>query len=239
MGLEALAFYYGTDKSRDDHKYTDLYALLLDGRRHSTLNVTEIGIMSGQSMQLWHDYFPRATVWGADNWIRSTVREHLKPLAPRVHLLGTDSQSPGKVAALKLAPLSMDLIIDDGAHKPVANEKTLLAFWPYLKPGGFYIIEDVVTGADANGQFVGEPAKWSAPGRARLTHEQGWLKPSTLALLRSSDVFLADTTVGHRDWDALKRSIPGKWFRDRVDHNTHAVIIRKRPGGASGSTKRL
>ena len=48
MDLEALAFYYGTDKSRDDHKYTDLYALLFDARRHSFLNVTEIGIMSGQ-----------------------------------------------------------------------------------------------------------------------------------------------------------------------------------------------
>lgn len=48
MDLEALAFYYGTDKSRDDHKYTDLYALLFDARRHSVLNMTEIGIMSGQ-----------------------------------------------------------------------------------------------------------------------------------------------------------------------------------------------
>ena len=132
------------------------------------------------------------------------------------------------MAALKLAPLSMDLIIDDGEHKPVANELTLLAFWPYLKPGGFFIIEDVVSGGDAKGQFMGDPASWSAPGRARLTHEQQWLKPETIALLRRADSFLADTTVGHRDWEGLKRSIPGKWCRNRVDHNTHAMVIRKR-----------
>eukprot|EP00966_Prymnesium_polylepis_P008630 199095-Prymnesium_polylepis.1 len=73
MDLEGLAYHYGTDKSHDDHKYTDLYSALLDRGRLSAANVTEIGIMSGQSMQLWHDYFPRAQIWGADNWIRSTV----------------------------------------------------------------------------------------------------------------------------------------------------------------------
>ena len=28
--LEELAFYYGTDKNHDDHKYVDLYAALFD-----------------------------------------------------------------------------------------------------------------------------------------------------------------------------------------------------------------
>jgi len=122
----------------------------------------------------------------------------------------------------------MDLIIDDGAHKPGANEKTLLAFWPYLRQGGYFIIEDVVTGGDANGQFVGNPAAWSVPGAARLTHKLGWLRPETLAIFRTSDVFLADTSVGHRDLRALQQSVPGKWFRDAVDHNTHAIVIRRR-----------
>ena len=85
-----------------------------------------------------------------------------------------------------------------------------------------------LTGGDAKGQFMGDPASWSAPGRARLTHEQQWLKPETIALLRRADIFLADTTVGHRDWEGLKRSIPSKWCRNRVDHNTHAMVIRKR-----------
>ncbi|KAL3913316.1 MAG: hypothetical protein SGPRY_008023 [Prymnesium sp.] len=124
-----LAFHYGTDKSHDDHKYTDLYAALLDRRSEGVVNVTEIGVMSGQSMQLWHDYFPKATVWGVDNWIRGAVRpvrDHLRPLSPRVRLLGADSQSARAVGRLGLGLESMDLIIDDGAHKPHANEKTLL-----------------------------------------------------------------------------------------------------------------
>lgn len=72
MDLEALAFYYGTDKSRDDHKYTDLYALLFDARRHSVLNMTEIGIMSGQvSPLLSRNNSRHATTYSA---IRSLTR---------------------------------------------------------------------------------------------------------------------------------------------------------------------
>lgn len=44
---ESLAFHYGTDKSHDDHKYTDLYALLLDHTRHSAMNISEVGVMAG------------------------------------------------------------------------------------------------------------------------------------------------------------------------------------------------
>lgn len=228
MGLEGLAFHYGTDKSHDDHKYTDLYALLLDSWRLSLKNVTEIGIAAGQSMQLWHDYLPSAHVWGVDNWIRSAVREGLRPLSPRVRLLDVDSQSASRVGKLGLRPLTMDIIIDDGAHKPATNEKSLLAFWQYLRVGGLFIVEDIVTGGDANGQFLGNPANWSASGSSRFTHEPWCLRPETLSILQRSDLFLADTTVGHRDLKALGRSVPAKWWRDSVDHNTHVLVIRKR-----------
>ena len=64
--LEQLAFRYGTDKSHDDHKYTDLYASLFDPIRLSAKNITEIGIMTGQSIQLWCSFFIHATIWGVD-----------------------------------------------------------------------------------------------------------------------------------------------------------------------------
>ena len=115
----------------------------------------------------------------------------------------------------------------DGAHKPDCNEKTLLAFWPYLRPGGLYFIEDVVTGGDKAGQFH-EGAAMSRPGRSRLLHDHSWLQPATRAIFTENDVLLADTTVGHRSFQALQRAVPPKWFSDRVDHNTHIIVIRKR-----------
>jgi hypothetical protein len=154
------------------------------------------------------------------------VREKLSKTS-RVHLLSSNSQSSRAVGLLHLAPASMDLIIDDGAHKPDCNEKTLLAFWRYVRPGCLYVIEDVVTGGDSAGQFR-EGVAWSLPGRTRLLHDHSWLQPATRTIFAQNAVILADTTVGHRNFAALASSVPSKWFRDRIDHNTHLIIIRKR-----------
>ena len=38
-----------------------------------------------------------------------------------------------------------DIIIDDGSHWDECQQKTLQNLWKFVKPGGFYIIEDVTT----------------------------------------------------------------------------------------------
>ena len=40
--------------------------MLFDPIRASTVNMTEIGVSSGQSIQVWHEYFHSATTWGVD-----------------------------------------------------------------------------------------------------------------------------------------------------------------------------
>ena len=65
--LEEIAYKYGTDKAKDDHKFVDLYMSLFDPIRLKVRNVTEIGIASGQSLQMWIDYFSEAHVWGIDH----------------------------------------------------------------------------------------------------------------------------------------------------------------------------
>ena len=50
--LERLAYHYGSDKSRDDHGYVKLYSMLLEARRQSVSNLTEVGVSGGQSLQM-------------------------------------------------------------------------------------------------------------------------------------------------------------------------------------------
>lgn len=173
--LEHLAFHFGTDKSHDDHKYTDLYAMLFAPLRNTAQNITEIGIAAGQSLWLWNDYFPQAHIWGIDiapNQLRQQ-RPAFTANAPRVHLLLGDVTNPSEVESFGFSPESMDVIIDDGPHSSGPNERILVNMWPYLKPGGYYCVEDIQTGIDdmaatqSTASGAGVPGK---PGWAYLAH---------------------------------------------------------------------
>ena len=229
--LEDLAYAVGTDKQHDDHKYTDFYAALLDETsRRTAHNVTEVGVMYGQSMVLWNEYFSQAHIWGFDNWIRQSVRTLLRRL-PRVHYQWCNTLDTRSLCgnAIKLEQQSMDLIIDDGAHKPEANERTLSNFWPLLRQGGYFVIEDVLTGGNQAGQFVGMPANWSAQGSCAIAHDPRYrLMPGTVRRLQENPAFLVDTTIGHRALGKFQREVSPKWFKDDIDHNTHLLVIQRR-----------
>jgi len=231
--LETLAYYYGTDKSHDDHKYTDLYASLFDPIRQSVRNITEIGLAQGQSLQVWHDYFSGARIWGIDivPAVVKGVRKIFGADSQRVQAFLANSKNAKAVGQLNFAPSSMDIIIDDGDHFPPAMEKTLLTMWPYLRVGGFYIVEDVATGANRNGQRYGARNKESAffypPGFAPLIHNASFVSERTRQLLQGHDVYFVDTLVGHRDPNRLIRSL-GLWMKDLVNHGSHVLVIRKR-----------
>lgn len=46
--------------------------------------------------------------------------------------------------ALRIAT-KIDVVIDDGSHHPYHQLRTFLFLFPYLPPGGIYVIEDVET----------------------------------------------------------------------------------------------
>ena len=66
---------------------------------------------------------------------------------PRVHLtLETDASNREQLQRVRV-PEELDIIIDDGSHKFGDQEATLHTLWPRLRPGGFYIVEDMLVGA--------------------------------------------------------------------------------------------
>ena len=243
--LEELANYYGTDKARDDHKYVALYAALFDPIRHTALNVTEVGISMGQSLQMWHDFFSRAHIWGIESRIHSSVHSifSARHWVERVHVLKGDSRSAAGMAALSLADESMDVIIDDGNHAAKAIELTLLALWRTLRPNGFYCIEDIATGANERGMYndvhYGQAAGKAEPreGRTDLVHAPDTWSPAVRQILTQHETFFVDTAAGHRDFERFvgevnniipRGSRTALWALDRLNHNSHVLVIRKR-----------
>jgi SAM-dependent methyltransferase len=228
--LEELAFFYGTDKGHDDHKYTDLYHALFEPIRDRVSNITEIGVALGQSLQVWHDFFERANVWGVD--IHPGVIKRARRMfaeKPRVHILRANSRSVNDVSLLGLSPASMDIIIDDGDHYPPVMEKTLHRWWPFLRPGGYYCIEDVATGANSKGQrYGGRAGAFFFPqGSAPLVHNDSYISEATRTLFHQNDLFFVDTHVGHRAHEQVRRAL-GLWMKDRINHLSHVLVIRKR-----------
>merc|ERR1712070_832534 len=169
----------------------------------------------------------------------------------RARIVYSNSRDPEKLRAAGLAPASMDVIVDDGDHRYKSQEKTLLTMWPLLKEGGFYFIEDIATGLGGGERYpvIKQEGKgWitqfqSRDGTTPLVHDEGSWAEEYKAILASNDVFFADTMLGHADikqtWklqanhrtfeeEAARRGSVYRVPGDRVNHNSHMLVIRKR-----------
>eukprot|EP00755_Sulcionema_specki_P038337 Sspe_Gene.110680::Locus_91747_Transcript_1_1_Confidence_1.000_Length_1288::g.110680::m.110680 len=212
--IESLALKYGTDKSKFDHKYTDLYGPLFDAMRWDVHNITEIGVAAGQSLHMWNEYFPCASIFGVslpngpqnEQALRSTSN------LGRVHMVFFDfSKMEGKTSPLE--DESMDVVIEDaGLHDVPLQEALLPNAFRLVRPGGIYIMEDV------GGKIDGIPYL-TAPHL---------LKSTTRDILEGHDAFFVDTTIGHKAWEQFLRVSGKKWASSRRDHNSRLLVIRKR-----------
>ena len=216
--LEDLAYKAGTDKSKDDHKYVDVYASLFDPIRQHVRNVTEIGVASGQSISMWHKYFHHADVWGFDMLIHSRVSESLRQ-HKQIHLIQADAYT-STLAQLSLEPESMDIVIDDALHETKFNEIALATFFPLVKPCGYYVIEDVEWDRTTN------QLRLLNPGSGRP------LARTTIEILQQNAAFFVDSLLGHRNFTAWQQATTQRWTVDRERHNSHLAIIHKRKSGS-------
>ena len=115
--------------------------------------------------------------------------------------------------SLGFLPESMDIIIEDGPHTLDSQEKFLVKLFPLLKPGGYYIIEDVGYVQGGVQAFHDDPSK---------------LKNDTRHIIESHDTIWVDTSTGHRSWDMWQKLVGGGWVQDRIRHNSYCLVIQKR-----------
>ncbi len=103
------------------------------------VNVLEIGVYSGGSMEMWRRVFgPGCRVFGVD--IEPACRAYERD---GVHILIGDQADRDfwKRVRGELPPL--DIVIDDGGHLPDQQIVTLEETLPLLRPGGVFLCEDI------------------------------------------------------------------------------------------------
>jgi hypothetical protein len=133
----------GTDLVVKPPPYLPVYQRLFASRRKDPISILELGIWKGDSLEMWRDALPNATIVGLDL---------LPPdldLGPRVHVVTGDQTDASllRETTAKHAPGGFDFIIDDASHLGILTARSLQAlFVDCLRPGGMYCIEDWGTG---------------------------------------------------------------------------------------------
>lgn len=144
-----LARVYWTDKG-GHHDYMPLYQRHFRALRRHQLTLLEIGIggyssatSGGASLRMWRDYFPRGEIHGLD------IAE--KRIAePRIHVHRGDQSDTAYLRSLADATGPYNIIIDDGSHVADHIRTSFHALFDHLRPGGWYVIEDMATAYDGN-----------------------------------------------------------------------------------------
>jgi 23S rRNA U2552 (ribose-2'-O)-methylase RlmE/FtsJ len=98
----------------------------------------EIGLNQNNSIALWKEYFNDVSIYGIDINPKEDVAN------AKVFKVDQSKQEELDDFA-KTVDTKFEIIIDDGSHVPDHQLKTINTFWPLLKPGGIYIIEDIET----------------------------------------------------------------------------------------------
>lgn len=131
--LTALANHFGSDKGSLKHGYTAHYERLLGGLRADPVNLLEIGVACGASLKMWSRYFPYGRITGMD------IRSECGALCggyENVAIVIAD-------ATKTVIGGQFDVIVDDGSHLPGHIVKSFKLYWPKVRSGGWYFIEDL------------------------------------------------------------------------------------------------
>ena len=146
----------GSDKSTS-HNYTELYESIFSKFRNEKINIFEMGLGTnntnlgsnmgisgkpGASLRGWTEYFKKSNVYGAD------IDRDILFEEENISTFWCDQTNQQSIKDMwhgnKLKDLLFDIIIDDGLHEFEANLIFLENSIHKLKPGGYYIVEDLM-----------------------------------------------------------------------------------------------
>lgn len=148
--MESLLEIYNKHKKGDwpdknsVHSYLPIYEEILAPYRHTAKNMLEIGLMSGESLRMWTEYFD-GKVYGID--CIETPIDGLADLRPIIaegqHNIVIGDATSEEVIEKHFSGIKWDIVIDDGSHQIEHQLKTIEIFKNRMNKGGMIIIEDI------------------------------------------------------------------------------------------------
>jgi len=103
------------------------------------VDVLEIGIYSGGSLEMWRSYFgDNCHIYGVD--IKKACKAYEND---HVSVFIGDQADRSFWNTFRNRVEGIDILIDDGGHTPEQQQITLEEMLPHLRPGGVYLCEDI------------------------------------------------------------------------------------------------
>lgn len=124
-----------TESDKIESGYWNRYCAILPD---TLLTILELGVDEGLSLELWVKRYPKARVVGVDNRLCPTVEGAEQVIADQ-----TDRSS---LEQLSNEVGGWGLVVDDASHLGSESATSFDILWPYVHPGGYYVVEDWMTG---------------------------------------------------------------------------------------------
>lgn len=121
--------------------YVSEYERLFSPYRNRPVNLLEIGVQNGGSLEIWTKYFPNAQkLVGCDIDPKCRL---LKYEDTRVAVVIGDANTDAVQAEVLSHAPTLDLVIDDGSHRSDDIVRSFCRYFPALVDGGMFVAEDL------------------------------------------------------------------------------------------------
>ncbi len=142
--LDSIMTEHGSDKASWAHDYCKHYETYFQPYRDQDIVLLELGIggedkeLGGASLKGWADYFPNARICGVDIYPKAALD------TDRIYTYTGSQVDKTFLTNVLLMTGTPDIIIDDASHVNTMTIESFRILFPLLKPGGIYVIEDLV-----------------------------------------------------------------------------------------------
>lgn len=151
--LDELANKHSTDKGTlyagsSKHGYAPIYDTYLKTWRNNPIRLLEVGVCmegtnGGHSIGMWMDYFPAAEIFTFD--IVDMSNHPYIAENERVNFFrgNQEVREDFEKMYIEFGNIPFDFILEDGSHEHHHQMISFAALFPYVKSGGYYILEDI------------------------------------------------------------------------------------------------
>lgn len=125
------------------HSYIEVYQKIFEPYRHTAKNILEIGLMSGESLRMWSEYFD-GNVWGMDCSVTpiNGLANLTQVIDEGYNVVIGDATNESDIDNY-FRDIKFDIVIDDASHSVISQLKTYDIFKKRMFDNSMFVIEDI------------------------------------------------------------------------------------------------